>query len=191
MPTVLPNILRRPKMATSARRLYRRRSIPANAWIVEVNLECVRGWSVWIKEWVCTVCECNGNVVISEMKFRLCGDQDCPDWILAQIYKMADVRHVREAQPSFCLLSFTFRRVVNLLMVFWRKDVARFLSSVLSWWWNASNLKTICKNFNRGPCVIESEKVEVKRYFKRIFCDTRKELLYLTNILMKPHMWTF
>ena len=34
------------KMATSARRLYRRRSIPANAWIVEVNLECVRGWSV-------------------------------------------------------------------------------------------------------------------------------------------------
>jgi hypothetical protein len=27
------------------------------------------------------------------MKFRLCGDQDCPDWVLAQISNMADIRN--------------------------------------------------------------------------------------------------
>jgi hypothetical protein len=34
-----------------------------------------------------------GKGDVSEMKFRLCGDQDCPDWVLAQISNMADIRN--------------------------------------------------------------------------------------------------
>jgi hypothetical protein len=42
------------------------------------------------------------------MKFRLCGDQDCPDWVLAQISNMADIRN--EVMTRF-VRSFPFMKV--------------------------------------------------------------------------------
>jgi hypothetical protein len=35
------------------------------------------------------------------MKFRLCGDQDCPDWVLAQISNMADIRNEVKKMTRF------------------------------------------------------------------------------------------